>query len=203
MLVYRDYWSKLIRLQLSDEKGVFEDAQLTTHTDESPALMIRSTVVSLDRFKIADEETKRQYLELDQQIRQLRDQQTRLLEENLGKMPTLTWEWMRQHQPAERGVEEPFKHKKVMTALRRGSKAMVDGSTDAVRWHIACRVGRLKKKGSKNALVEIEGRQWRIPYHVLLPYSYQTLLSEKRRAKHSEKLNRMSRQVSRALNKIL
>jgi hypothetical protein len=205
IIVYKDY-GRIIRWQPSDENGVFRDnVRLDTGSDEGPRLMIYSAMYGFDKVRVMDDETKRQFLELQRQIDELTKKRNEFVEANWDKMPSVTWEYMKQHQQPNLPVLEPYKHKNAITALRRGNKVLVDGSTDAVRWRIACKIGKLKKKGPKNALVQIEGeeRLWRIPYHVLLPYSYQTWLSEKRRAKHSEKLNRMSRQVSRALNKML
>jgi len=203
-IVYKDY-GRIIRWQPSDENGVFPDyVRLDTSIDESPRLMIYSTMHSFDKVRVMDEETKRGFLELERQIKELQNKRNALIEANWdSRMSPLTWEWMKQHQKPDLPTPEPFKHKKSITALRRGSKVMVDASTDAVRWRIVCKVGKLKKKGSTRALVEIEDKLYRIPYYLLLPYNYQEWLREKRKLKHSTQLVRMSDQVTRELNKIL
>jgi len=207
--VYKDY-GRIIRWQVSDENGVFTDrVRLDTGTDESPRLMIYSTMFSFDNVRVMDPETKQAFLELERQIKELKDKRDVLIEANWNsKMSSLTWEWMKQHQDPKVQTPEPFQHKKIITALRRGSKVMVDASSDSVRWRLAGLVGRLRKKGDKRALIEFDvdtkyGRKVRLPYYVLLPYSYQEWLREKRKIKDTVRMVKMSNQVTRALNKIL
>jgi len=188
--------------------------RLDTGADEGPRLMIYSNMYGMDKVRVLEGEVKSQFLELERQIKELQAKRNALIEENWDKMPALTWEWMKQHQDPSVQTPEPFKHKKAITALRRGSKVMVDASTDAVRWSstwaparriggLACKVGKLRKKGPKYAVVEIEGKLFRIPYYVLLPYGYQEWLREKRKIKDSKRLVKMSNAITRQLNKIL
>jgi len=202
IIIYKNYGR--INWQPSDENGIFgEHVHLVTSYDESPRVMIFSTMHSFDSVRVMDAETKRKFLELERQIKELTDERNALVEANFHKMAGLTWEWMRQHQKPDKHIPEPFEHKKIITSLRRGSKVMVDASTDAVRWRMACKVGKLRKKGPKNALVEIEGKHYRVPYYVLLPYNYQQWLREKRKVKESERSVRMSDEVTRVLNKVI
>jgi len=203
IIVYKDY-GRIIRWQPSDENGVFTDrVHLDTGADEGPRLVIYSTMYSMDKVRVLDGETKTQFLEYDRQIKELQAKRNNLIEENWDKLPALTWEWMKQHQDPTVPVPELYEHKNRIVALRRGSKVMVDGSTDAVRWGIAGLVGRLKRKGKKWATVDFNGQLRYVPYTVLLPYDYRTWLAEKRRIPHSKQLRKMSDQVTRALNKIL
>lgn len=203
IIVYKDY-GRIIRWQPSDENGVFpERVRLDTGSDEGPRLMIHSTMYGFDKVRVLDGEVKRQFQELEAQIKELQNKRNQLIEVNWDKMPALTWDWMKQHQDPSVRTPEPFQHKNVITALRRGSKVMVDGSTDAVRWGIAGLVGRLKRKGKKWATVEFEGRLRYVPYTALLPYDYQRWLAEKRRIPESKRLRKMSDDVVRQLNKIL
>ena len=202
-IIYRDY-GRIIRWQTSDENGVFRDnVRLDTGRDEGPRLTIHSTMYGFDKVRVMDDETKCQFLELQRQIDELTQKRNALVEANFDKMPAVTWEYMKQHQQPNLSAPEPYKHKNVITALRRGSKVMVDGSTDAVRWGIAGLVGRLKRKGKKWATVEFEGRLRYVPYTALLPYDYQRWLAEKRRIPESKRQRKMSDDVVRQLNKIL
>ena len=202
-IMYKDY-GRIIRWQTSDENGVFRDnVRLDMGADEGPRLTIHSTMYSFDKVRVIDDETKNQFLELQRQIDELTQKRNALVEANFDKMPAVTWEYMKQHQQPNLSVPEPYKHKNVITALRRGSKVMVDGSTDAVRWGIAGLVGRLKRKGKKWATVEFEGRLRYVPYTALLPYDYQRWLAEKRRIPESKRQRKMSDDVVRQLNKIL
>jgi len=203
IIVYKDY-GRIIRWQVSYENGVFTDrVRLDTGADEGPRLMIHSTMYGMDKVRVLDGEIKAQFLELDRQIKELQTKRDALIEANWGKLPALSWEWMKQHQDPKLAVPELYEHKNRIVALRRGSKVMVDGSTDAVRWGIAGLVGRLKRKGKKWATVDFNGQLRYVPYTVLLPYDYRTWLAEKRRIPHSKQLRKMSDQVTRALNKIL
>jgi len=201
--VYKDY-GRIIRWQPSDENGVFSDrVRLDTGADEGPRLMIYSNMYGMDKVRVLDEETKAQFLELDRQIKELQAKRNALIEENWDKLPALSWEWMRQHQDPKLSVPELYEHKNRIVALRRGSKVMVNGSTDAVRYGIAGQVGRLKRKGKKWATVDFSGRLYYVPYTMLLPYEYRRWLAEKRRIPESKRLRKMSDQVTSALNKIL
>jgi len=203
IIVYKDY-GRIIRWQTSDENGVFHDhVRLDTGADEGPRLMIYSTMFSMDKVRVLDGEIKRQFLELEAQIKALQTQRNQLVEANWDKIPALTWEWMKQHQQPSILVPELFEHKNRIVALRRGSKVMVDGSTDAVRWRIAGLVGRLKRKGKKWATVDFDGQLRYVPYTVLLPYDYKTWLAEKRKIPESKRLRKMSDDISSALGKII
>ena len=140
---------------------------------------------------------------IEAQIKELQAKRNALIEENWNKMPALTWQWMRQHQDPTVQTPEPFQHKKTIVNLRKGSKIMVDGSTEAVRYGIAGQVGRLKRKGRKWATVDFDGHLRYVPYTVLLPYDYQTWLAEKRKIPESKKLRKLSDDVSKQLSKIL
>jgi hypothetical protein len=212
-IMYKDY-GRFIRWQPSDENGVFPDrVRLDTGSDEGPRLMIFSNMYSMDKVRVLDGEIKRQFLELEAQIKALQTQRNQLIEANWDKMSALTWEYMKQHQEPSLSVPELYKHKNAITALRRGSKVMVNGSTEAVRWGIAGLVGRLKRKGKKWATVQFEERNEAastsffrlryVPYTMLSPYDYQRWLAEKRRIPESKRLRKMSDQVTSALNKIL
>jgi len=203
IIVYKDY-GRIIRWQPSDENGVFTDkVHLDTGGDEGPRLMIYSNMYSLDKVRVLDGEIKAQFLELDRQIKELQAKRNALIETNWNNLPALTWEWMKQHQEPNVAVPQLYEHKNRITALRRGSKVMVDGSTDAVRYRIAGLVGRLKRKGKKWATVDFNGTLRYVPYTVLLPYDYKRWLEEKKRIPHSQRLNIMSDKVCRELNKIL
>jgi len=212
IIVYKDY-GRFLRWQESDENGVFQDhVRLDTGSDEEPRLMIHSTTYRLDNVKIMDAITKQKFLEYERQIKELTDKRNELVEANLTTMAPVSWEWMKQHQDPSLSVPELYEHKNRIVALRRGSKVMVDGSTDAVRYGIAGMVGRLKRKGKKWATVDFEGklnlrhREVRlayVSYTMLLPYDYKRWLEEKKRIPHSQRLNIMSDKVTSALNKIL
>jgi len=208
IIVYKDY-GRIIRWHGSDENGVFTDrVRLDTSGDEGPRLMIYSTMHKFDNIRIMDPETKREFQELERQIKELQTKRNALIEANWDKMPALTWQWMRQHQDPTVQTPEPFKHKKAIVALRRGSKVMVDASSDSVRWRLAGLVGRLRKKGDKRALVEFSvdtkyGRQVRLPYYVLRPYNYREWLVEKKKIPQQQRLVKMSNAITRQLNKIL
>jgi len=202
-ILYKDY-GRIIRWQPSDENGVFSDhVRLDTGAHEEPRLMILSSMYSIDKVRVLDGETKTQFLELDRQIKELQAKRNNLIEENWDKLTALTWEWMKQHQDPTVPVPELYEHKNRIVALRRGSKVMVDGSTEAVRYGIAGQVGRLKRKGKKWATVDFSGRLHYVPYTVLLPYDHHRWLAEKKRIPQSKKLRKMSDQVTRELNKIL
>jgi len=203
IIVYKDY-GRIIRWQPSDENGVFTDrVRLDTSGDEGPRLMIYSTMFSMDKIRVLDGEVKAQFQELERQIKELQAKRNALIEANWDKMPALTWEWMKQHQDPTVQTPEPFQHKRIITALRRGSRVMVDGSTEAVRYGIAGQVGRLKRKGKKWATVDFNGRLYYVPYTMLLPYEYKRWLAEKRRIPESKRLKRMSNDISKQLSKIL
>jgi len=212
IIVYKDY-GRIIRWQTSDENGIFSDrVRLDTGGDEGPRLMIYSFMYGMDKVRVLDGETKIAFLVLESQIKELQAKRNGLIEANWDKLPMLTWEWMRQHQDPSIAVPELYEHKKAIVGLRRGSKVMVDGSTDAVRYGIAGMVGRLRRKGKKWATVDFEGklslrhravRLYYVPYTMLLPYDYQRWLAEKRRIPESKKLRKMSDQVTSALNKVL
>jgi len=203
IIVYKDY-GRIIRWQPSDENGVFTDrVRLDTGADEGPRLMIYSSMYGMDKIRVLDGEVKTQFLDLEAQIKELQAKRNALIEENWNKLPALTWEWMRQHQDPKLQVPEVHEHKNRIVALRRGSKVMVDGSPDAVRYGIAGMVGRLKRKGKKWATVDFNGTLRYVPYTVLLPYDYHRWLAEKKRIPQSKKLRKMSDQVTRELNKIL
>jgi len=203
IIVYKDY-GRIIRWQTSDENGVFTDrVRLDTGSDEGPRLTIHSTMFNMDSIRVMDEETKRQFLELEAQIKALQTKRNEFIEARWNTMPALTWEWMKQHQDPSVSVPQLYEHKNRIVNVRRGSKVMVDGSTYAVRCGCAGQVGRLKRKGKKWATVDFDGHLRYVPYTVLLPYDYQRLLQERKRIKESTRFNRISREVTSALNKIL
>lgn len=204
ILVYRDkrWFARTVWVE-SDDNGIFDrGAFLTTsYQNEAPAVIMGSVQVELDKVKVMDEETRCQVLEIGNQINELMKKRRDLVEASFDKFHTLTWDWMKQHQKPRERYPEPFQHKNAIVALRRGSRVLVDGSTDSVRWGVACKSGKLRKKGPKNAIIEIGKHLIRLPYYVLLPYSYQAYLSERRRIKASKQNIVLTRKLTQMINK--
>jgi len=203
---YRSYLSgqQVTQWQVSNEDGIFANAHLSTTHDEMPAVMLPSLSLELgDKIRYLDEATKTQVLAISQQIEELRQKREQLIQQNFDTFPLVTWEWMKQHQKPELTVPEPYKHMNIIKSLRRGSKLLVDGSQDAVKWGLALKKAKLKKKSPKYAVVEIERQLYRLPYYVLLPYSQQALKTERQNAKrnrqlvnHTKKLNKVLKGVA-------
>jgi hypothetical protein len=204
IIVYRNFHSKRVVQCNSDDQGNFSTARTFVDSrGEEPSIMIGSVAMDLKNVKVMDPENKKKVLALESQINALHQQWSQLLESMFDELPNITWEYMIAHQTYDH-VPEPFKHKKAIKKLRKGSKVLVDGSQDAVRWRIANMKGKLLAKKSKNALVELQsGKQMWIPYYVLLPYKRDVARQEREKAKESKKMVTLTDQLNREMGKIL
>lgn len=185
----------------SDEEGIFhQGGRYVSH--DKPYILLNGQGLEIANVKVADETTKTRLQELQNKIVDLQKEKQQLLNTAWSELPSVAWDWMREHEPLERRdhVEEPYQKAKAIKSLRKGSKVLVDGSQEAIRYGAALKIGRLRRRGPQTALLQFKTGLRYVPYYILLPYSKENLKKQREELKKSLPLVALSRKISRTLS---
>ena len=191
--------------EVSDPQGTFRyaTAGLTYKTEDPAVDVLGSENVTLDRIRIANDEQKQRYLNLQEEIRKLKEQSKTLEHEIASSGVPMTWEWILTHgKPRENGyVPIPHHSKTTLTNLRKGSKVVI-GVVSSQYYQIQNKVGKVVKKKSKEVVVQFGQQLWRIPYPDLKPAHEISAEKRKENQENAEMLAKVAGQFNKVTKEL-